>query len=134
MESEQSPDTPAPRQNEVVQTGKKPKLTPEERKQRRAEAYKVYYERRKAEILSHKKETYNQVQKREYYNNHKEYLNGRMKDRYYSKKEQEVRDKFLAIKERFPCEEMKKYIDKILEEGTFRNFTPRMLEFWTREV
>jgi hypothetical protein len=132
MESEQSPDTPP--QNVLVQTGPKPKLTPEERKARRAAAYKLYYERRKAEILSNKKETYNQVQKREYYNKNKEYLNGRMKDRYYSKKEQEVRDKLVKMKDRFPCEEMKQYIDRILQEGTFRQFTPRMIDFWTREV
>jgi hypothetical protein len=132
MESEQSPDTP--RQNELVQTGNKAKLTPEERKQHRASAYKVYYERRKEEILSHKKETYNQVQKREYYSKNKEYLNGRMKDRYYCKKEDELRAKLIAMKDRFPCEEMKKYIDKLLSEGTFKQFTPRMLEFWTCEM
>lgn len=101
-------------------------------KERRAAAYKVYYERRKDEILSTKKETYNQIQKRNYYNENKDHLNERMRKRYNTKKEDEIKEKLLLIKERFPCNEMKAYIDKLISDEVFKQFTPKMIEFWSK--
>ena len=101
-------------------------------KERRALAYKRYYERRKDRILSQRKESYNQVQKREYYTKNRNHLTERMKARYHAQKHDTVREILLKLKERFPCEQMRLYIDTLLSDGSIERLSPRMLEFWTQ--
>lgn len=118
------PTEPSP-SNPIVQT------VPLTAKEKRAIAYKRYYEQRRQEILSNKKETYNQKQKREYYEKNKEVINSQMKARYHTAKEEAIREKLLQMKARFPCDEMKEYIDGLIRNEVYKRMTPKQIEFWS---
>lgn len=124
MEDLSSLPTEPSANNPIIQT---PPLTA---KEKRAIAYKRYYEQRREEILSNKKETYNQKQKREYYEKNKEHIISQMKGRYHTAKEEAVRDKLLQMKARFPCDEMKEYIDRLITNEVYKRMTAKQLTFW----
>ena len=74
------------------------KLSEEERKQRKKDAFKRYYEANRERLVARMAERYNPDRRREYYEENAEHIRAYMRDHYKTKRTGDVKERLEELK------------------------------------
>lgn len=106
----------------------KPRLTEEERKQRKKDAFKRYYEANRERLVAKMADRYNPERRREYYEENAEHIKAYMRQHYKDKRSGNVKERLEELKasEAVP-EPLKPIIDHLITNDIHSKLYPSEL-------